>query len=211
MREWTARAYAVKITQGGTSWNISWASLRIVHEQCSACTTKHGSDNFRTHLIPPHQRFSIKFVCMHGYSWTCVYFFLLQVQRCLMHMSKVFSCSQAIMLLASLQLYQLPQPINNAVCAINIDDAASRTVDIHAVATIAASPYLQMLHPLLRITVVSTCCGHYAASTCCGYYAASICHAATAVVFVHFCGPGLDFHCCGLWQLSPPAIDSSVI
>ena len=100
MRKWTARAYAVKVSQGDTSWNISWASLRIAHEQCSAFTTKRGSDDFHTHLIPPHQRFSIKFVCMHGYSWTCVYFYP-QVQRCLMHLSQVFSCSQAIVLLDS--------------------------------------------------------------------------------------------------------------
>jgi len=96
---------------------------------------------------------------MHGYSCTCIYFYL-QVQRCLMHMSQVFSCSRAIVLLASLQFLQLPQPINNAVCAINIDDAAPRTVDINAVAIIAASPHLKMLHPLLRITVVSTCYGY---------------------------------------------------
>ena len=42
MREWTASTYAIKVTQGGTNWNISWASLRIVHVQCNACTTKHG-------------------------------------------------------------------------------------------------------------------------------------------------------------------------
>ena len=46
MREWAARVYAVKVTQGGTSWKISWASLRITHAQCCAYTTKCGSDDF---------------------------------------------------------------------------------------------------------------------------------------------------------------------
>ena len=125
------------------------------------------------------------------------------------------------MLLPSLQLWQLPQPINKAVCAINIDDAAPRTVDIYAVAIIAASPHRQMLHvhPLLRITVVSTCCVYklhplavdillpllWYFVHCCGYYAAPTCSghtAATALVFFYCRGPG---------QLSPPATDSSVI
>ena len=157
---------------------------------------------------------------MYGYSCTCVFFLPTGTMMFNAHIPSVFMySSQAIVLLVSLQLWQLSQPSNNAVCASNIDDAAPRIVDIHAVATIAALPHLQILHPLLRITVVATCYGYTVATAvispkpplwyfvhCRGYYAASTCcghTAATAMVF----RPLLWIYCCHCCSILSTAVD----
>ena len=126
----------------------------------------------------------------------------------------MFNAHQAIVLLVSLKLWQLSPPINNAVCASNIDDAAPRIVDIHAVATIAALPHLQILHPLLWITIVATCCGYTVATAvispkqqlwyfvhCGGYYAISTCCGFTAATAVASPKPPLWYfvHCRGYY------------
>jgi len=123
------------------------------------------------------------------YVWILLYMHLFLSTGTMMSNAH-FSCSQAIVLLVSLQLWQLRQPINNAVCASNIDDPAPRTVDIHAVATIAASPHLQILHPLLRITVASTCCGYTAVTTV--VFCPLLWIFCIHLLWIHCC------HCCGI-------------
>ena len=55
------------VTQGGNSWNIRRASLKFVHAQCCACTTKCGSDDFSISSRMP----STKYCC--GIIEPCVY------------------------------------------------------------------------------------------------------------------------------------------